>query len=64
MFSMSLIKAKCIGGYLIWQFIGPSQISQLKTPPNINRFTVSRYDILKLEKKKMVALETRFPTFL
>ena len=39
MFSMSLIKPICIGRYLIWRFLGPSQISQLKSP-NINRFTV------------------------
>ena len=30
-----------VGGYLIWTFLGPSQIGQLKSPPNINRFTVS-----------------------
>ena len=29
-----------MGGYLIWRFLGPSQIHQLKSPPNINRFTV------------------------
>ena len=39
-FSMKLIKVICIGGYLIWRFSGPSQIHQLKSPPNINRFTV------------------------
>ena len=39
-FSMKLIKVICIGGYLIWRFLGPSQIHQLKSPPNINRFTV------------------------
>ena len=39
MFSMNLIKAICIGGYLIWRFLCPSQIHQLKSPPNINRFT-------------------------
>ena len=37
MFSMGLIKAICIGGYLIWQILA---LSQLKSPPNINRFTV------------------------
>ena len=39
-FSVSLKKAMCNGGYLIWRFSGPSQISQLKSPPNMNRFTV------------------------
>ena len=34
-------KTICIGGYLIWRFLGPSQIHQLKSPPNINRFTVA-----------------------
>ena len=40
MFSMSLITETYVGGYLMWTFLGPSQISQLKSPPNINRFTV------------------------
>ena len=39
-FSMSLIRAIYIGGYLIWRFLGHRQISQPKSPPNINRFTV------------------------
>ena len=38
--SRSLFKAICIGGCLIWWFFGPSRIHQLKSPPNINRFTV------------------------
>ena len=28
------------GGYLIWRFLGPSQIYQLKSPPNINRYSI------------------------
>ena len=39
--STKLMKALCIGGYLIWQLLGPSQIRQFKSPPNINRFTVT-----------------------
>ena len=39
-FCMSIIKVICISGYLIWRFLGSRQISQLKSPPNINRFTV------------------------
>ena len=52
MFSMSLIKPICIGGYLIWRFLGPSQISQLKSPPNINRFTVTTLTILVTTRKE------------
>ena len=37
---MNYIRAICIGDYLIFWFLDPSQISQLKSPPNINRFTV------------------------
>ena len=39
-FSMKLMQAICIGGDLIRRFLGPSQIHQLKSPPNINCFTV------------------------
>ena len=37
---MDFIKALCFGGYLIWGFLGSSQISQYKSLPNINRFAV------------------------
>ena len=40
MFSLSLIKAICIGFYLIWRILIPSQICQLKSLPNINSFSV------------------------
>ena len=40
MFSISLMKTMYISGYLIWWFLGPSQISQLKSLPNINHFTL------------------------
>ena len=30
----------CIGGYFIWRFLSSCQISQFKSPPNINYFTV------------------------
>ena len=40
MFSLNCIRSICISGYIIWQVLGPSQISQLKSPPNINPFTI------------------------
>ena len=42
MLAMNLIKLICIGYYLIWGFLGPSQISQIKYPLNITHFTVEK----------------------
>ena len=59
MLSLRLIKLVCIGYEpyvvifsmsLMWKFLGPSQISHFKLPPNINRFAVT----IKKEKNPPV----------